>query len=195
MVWSVAGFDPGGGAGLQADLLTFHALGVHGCTVVAALTAQNTVGVSASRALDAGWLLKQWDALAEDLGPAAIKLGMLKSAENVRAVAVRLQAMDVTVVCDPVMVSTSGQVLLDDDACRAVARELLPRADVLTPNLPEAAALLGWPEVPRGREAEAAQGLLAMGARAVLLKGGHRDGALACDLLAADGRLLWFSLP
>jgi len=174
---TIAGSDSGGGAGVQADLKTFAAYGVHGLSAIAALTAQNTRGVSAVHVPDVGFLRAQIDAVFADFEVGAVKLGMLASAEVIGAVA---EALDVhrppRVVLDPVMVATSGARLLEPSALTALRTQLLPRADLLTPNIPEAALLLGR-SIESEAEAEAAvSALLALGARAVLLKGGHLPG-------------------
>jgi hydroxymethylpyrimidine/phosphomethylpyrimidine kinase len=171
---TIAGSDSGGGAGIQADLKTFAAYGVHGLSAIAALTAQNTRGVSAVHVPDVGFLRAQIDAVFADFEIAAVKLGMLASAEVIVAVAEALDAhRPQQVVLDPVMVATSGARLLEPSALAALRAHLLPRADLLTPNIPEAALLLGR-SIERVAEADAAvDALLALGSRAVLLKGGH----------------------
>jgi hydroxymethylpyrimidine/phosphomethylpyrimidine kinase len=177
---SIAGSDSGGGAGIQADLKAFAAVGVHGTTAVTAITAQNTVGVSAIHQIPPDVVIAQVRAVVEDIGVDAIKVGMLGSRETALAVAAALDLVPsgVPVVVDPVMVSESGAELLDDDAREALVDEILPRADVLTPNLPEARHISGLgPEA--GRE-ELAAAIRALGPRAVIVTGGHADGA---DLL------------
>ena len=162
---TIAGSDSGGGAGIQADLKTFSALGVYGCSVVTALTAQNTVGVQAVLGVEPGFVRQQMDSVLGDLAVAAIKVGMLGTAEIVTAVADGLQAWrPPLIVLDPVMVAKSGDRLLRDEAVAALRERLLPLAHLVTPNLPEAGALLGAPE-PRDRaEMEtAAQRLLRAG--------------------------------
>ena len=182
---TIAGSDSSGGAGIQADLKTFTALGVYGASVITALTAQNTRGVSAIHAVPAAFVTQQIDAVATDLKVRAVKTGMLNDAGVVRAVAegVRRHKLHPLVV-DPVMVATSGDVLLHPDAVEAVRDELLPLAAVITPNLPEAAHLLGRALAHDEAEMEAqARALLALGPAAVLLKGGHGEGAEAVDIL------------
>jgi len=174
---SIAGSDPSGGAGIQADLKTFSALGVYGTTVLTALTAQNTRGVTGVHAVPAAFVTAQLETLVADVHLDAIKIGMLANAETVEAVAAFLRAhpCDV-VVLDPVMIATSGDRLLAADALSAM-RGLVPAASIVTPNLAEAAALLGRePAANPGQMLDQARGLLGLGARRVLLKGGHLDG-------------------
>ena len=143
IAWTIAGSDPSGGAGLQADLKTMHGLGVHACTVVSALTVQNTNGVYDIAPVAPELLRDQIERLAEDLPPVAIKLGMLGGAEQVRVVADFLDTTDAFVVCDPVMAATSGAALLNDEGRRLLIERILPRADLVTPNVPELGKLLG----------------------------------------------------
>lgn len=173
-VLTIAGSDSGGGAGIQADLKTFAAHRVHGLSAIAALTAQHTRGVTAVHVPPVAFLRAQIDACFDDFDVRAIKIGMLATAEIVDAVADALaQCPDVPVVVDPVMIATSGAKLLDDEALDALRSRLIPRAHVLTPNLPEAELLLGH-TIDDGPAAEAALAALrALGARGVLLKGGH----------------------
>ncbi len=185
---TIAGSDPGGGAGVQADLKTFAACGVHGLSAIAAITAQNTRAVTAVRVLPARLLLAQLDALHADFNIAAVKIGMLGNAAAVRAVARWLQARRLrNIVLDPVLVSSSGRALLDTRGFAALRNELLPLADILTPNLPEAQALLGMPD-PREDAVATAQRLRAFGARAVLLKGGHAPSARVVRDVFADAQ-------
>jgi hydroxymethylpyrimidine/phosphomethylpyrimidine kinase len=187
---TVAGSDPSGGAGIQADLKTFSALGAYGTAVLTALTAQNTRGVTGVHPVPAEFVALQLRTLLDDVDVHATKLGMLGSAEVVRAVAAVLaERRPGPVICDPVMVATSGDRLIDEDAVDAVRTELLPVADLITPNVPEAAALLGGGPVTDVDELpEQAVALLALGPRAVLLKGGHLGGTESVDVLAtADG--------
>jgi len=171
---TIAGSDSGGGAGIQADLKTFAAHGVHGLSALAALTAQNTLGVTAVHVPPTDFLRAQIDALFADFRVAVVKLGMLASAEVIHAVADALaDKPQVPLVLDPVMVATSGARLLEESALEALRTRLVPRATLLTPNIPEAELLLGR-TIPDGAAAEAAlDALLALGAEAVLLKGGH----------------------
>jgi hydroxymethylpyrimidine/phosphomethylpyrimidine kinase len=187
---TIAGSDSGGGAGIQADLKTFSALGVYGASVIAALTAQNTRGVAGIHDVPPAFVAAQMDAVFSDLDVAAVKIGMLSQASVIAAVAAGLvRHRQDRVVLDPVMVATSGDRLIAADAVEALRRELIPRALVITPNLPEAAALLDAPiattEVEMRRQAER---LLALGPRAVLIKGGHGSGAESVDLLIEPGR-------
>jgi hydroxymethylpyrimidine/phosphomethylpyrimidine kinase len=196
-VLSIAGSDSGGGAGIQADLKTIAALGCYGMTAVTALTAQNTQGVRAIHAVPPGMLRDQIDAVIEDIGADAIKIGMLHSAEIVHCVA---EAIDrhrlANVVLDPVMVATSGAVLIEGSAQDALVRELFARVAIITPNLDEAGLLVGRTLKDEADMAEAAHELLARGARAVLLKGGHLAGDVVSDLLAtAAGEMHWMRGP
>lgn len=196
-VLSIAGSDSGGGAGIQADLKTFSALGCYGMTAITALTAQNTCGVRAIHAVPPQMLRDQIDAVMEDIGADAVKIGMLHSPEIVQTVA---QAIDrhamQHVVFDPVMVATSGAVLIDNAAIEVLVRELFGRAAVITPNLDEAALLVGYPLGSKQDMERAALDLLAKGARAVLLKGGHLPGHTVMDLLlSAGGEKLWMEAP
>jgi hydroxymethylpyrimidine/phosphomethylpyrimidine kinase len=188
---TIAGSDSGGGAGIQADLKTFHAHGVHGLSAITAITAQNTRGVTAVHAVPPGHVRSQLDAVFGDFPVGAVKTGMLGSAAIVRRVARELRRRQPAwLVVDPVMIATSGARLLATDATTALVDELIPLADVLTPNLPEAEALLGHPlKTPRDFDA-AGDALLALGARAVLLKGGHAGGREVVDRwYDARGRL------
>jgi hydroxymethylpyrimidine/phosphomethylpyrimidine kinase len=182
---TIAGSDPSGGAGIQADLKTFAALGVYGASVITALTAQNTTGVFGIHDVPGDFVAQQIDAVFSDLTIDAVKIGMLARADVIATVARGLDRHQArNVVLDPVMVATSGDRLLRADAVAALRRELFPRARLITPNLPEAAALLET--APARTETEMqAQGerLLAAGAKAVLIKGGHGEGAEAVDLL------------
>jgi len=173
---TIAGSDSGGGAGIQADLKTFAAHGVHGLSAIAALTAQHTRGVTAVHVPDIAFLRAQLDACFEDFRIGAVKLGMLASAEVIGCVADALQThCPPHVVLDPVMVATSGAKLLEDEALHALRTRLIPLASVVTPNIPEAELLTGLRIVDADTAAVAIDALRAMGARAVLLKGGHLD--------------------
>jgi hydroxymethylpyrimidine/phosphomethylpyrimidine kinase len=182
---TIAGSDSGGGAGIQADLKTFSALGVYGASVVAALTAQNTKGVSTVLDVPPAFVTAQMDAVFSDLAVGAVKIGMLGNAAVVEAVAAGLaRHRHIPVVLDPVMVATSGHRLLTPDAVEALRTKLVPLALVVTPNLPEAAALLDAPQAASEDEmVRQAERLLAYGAKAVLMKGGHGKGAESADLL------------
>jgi hydroxymethylpyrimidine/phosphomethylpyrimidine kinase len=184
-VLTIAGSDSGGGAGIQADLKTFAALGCFGMSAITALTAQNTLGVRAIHGVPVDFLRDQIDAVIEDIGADAVKIGMLHSSDTVRTVARAIDRHALRrVVFDPVMVATSGAVLIEDDAVAVLVRELFPRVDLITPNLDEAALLLGQPITSVEQFDGAAQALLSLGARAVLLKGGHLAGDQVVDLLA-----------
>jgi hydroxymethylpyrimidine/phosphomethylpyrimidine kinase len=182
---TIAGSDSGGGAGLQGDLKTFSALGVYGACVVTALTAQNTAGVSAIHDVPPDFVAAQMGAVFCDLQVGALKIGMLSQPSVIHAVAAGLERWGQSkVVLDPVMVASSGAALLAPDAIEVLKRVLIPRALVLTPNLPEAAALLGTPIAESEDDMRAqAQALLALGAQAVVLKGGHAQGRDSVDLL------------
>ena len=187
-VLSIAGSDSGGGAGVQADLKTFAALGCFGTTAITALTAQNTTGVRAIYAVPLDMLADQIDAVVDDIGVDAVKIGMLHSAPTIETVAAALDRHHLRqTVLDPVMVATSGAALIDPSAIAALVRLLFPRALLVTPNLDEAAMLVGRLLHTEADMADAAQQMLDMGARAVLLKGGHRPGATVADLLLQPG--------
>ena len=180
---TIAGSDSGGGAGIQADLKTFQALGVYGASTLTAITAQNTVGVTAVHEIPVDVIAAQIDAVMDDIGVDAAKTGMLSSAEIISTVADRIRHWRLErLVVDPVMVAKSGDRLLREDAVQALIRELLPLALVVTPNLPEAEVLVGRPLSTDEATREAARAIIAMGPRAVVMKGGHRAGP-ARDLL------------
>jgi hydroxymethylpyrimidine/phosphomethylpyrimidine kinase len=185
---TIAGSDSSGGAGIQADLKTFAALGVYGASAITALTAQNTTGVRGVHPVPADFVTAQIDAVFEDLTVGAVKIGMVGARAAIDAVAAGLRRWAPKhVVLDPVMVATSGDRLLPADAVEALRTTLIPLATILTPNLPEAAALLD--EQPASSEAAIeAQGrrLLALGCPAVLIKGGHGQGAASIDYLVHD---------
>jgi hydroxymethylpyrimidine/phosphomethylpyrimidine kinase len=179
---TIAGSDPTGGAGLQADLLTFAALGVHGASVVAALTVQTTSGVSAVEPVAASLVRAQIEAVLGDLPVRAVKTGLLAGAAVVESVADALEAHpDLPLIVDPVLAAGGGELLMSPEGEEAFVRRLLPLATLLTPNLPEARHLAG---VPSGRDdaSRLAARILARGARAVLIKGGHAEGAVVVDL-------------
>jgi len=183
-VLTIAGSDSGGGAGIQADLKTFAALGCYGMSAITALTAQNTVGVQGIHAVPAEFLKVQIQSVVDDIGVDAIKIGMLHAPGIVEVVAWAIDHYQLShVVLDPVMVATSGDRLIASETVQVLVRELFPRVSVITPNLDEAALLLGR-EIPNAEALDtAANDLLAMGAKAVLLKGGHLAGDEVVDLL------------
>jgi len=189
---TIAGSDSSGGAGIQADLKTFSALGVYGASAITALTAQNTHGVEAVLVVPPDFVARQIKVVARDLNITAVKIGMLATSEIIEAVAGALETLPgVPVVLDPVMVAASGDVLLDEDAIETLRAVLVPRATLITPNLPEAAKLLGGDRAKDEREMSAqAAALRRLGAKAVLIKGGHAEGPEAIDiLLDQDGEL------
>ena len=194
---TVAGSDSGGGAGIQADLKTFSALGVYGASVVTALTAQNTLGVQAIHPIDPAFVRQQMDSVFGDLRIDAVKLGMLGGVEVVAAVAEGLAAWRPPhIVLDPVMVAKGGDRLLNPDAVALLRTRLLPLADLITPNLPEAGALLGRPAPATRTEMEAvAAALRALGPANVLLKGGHLESDTSPDLLDTPTGQIWFEQP
>lgn len=186
---TIAGSDSGGGAGIQADLKTFSAVGVYGASVITALTAQNTRTVSRIEAASPAMIAAQMAAVFDDLDVRAIKLGMLGGAGAIATVAEGLSGRGLPVVLDPVMVAKSGDRLLPPEALTALRALVLPMATVLTPNLPEAADLLGCaPASTESEMAQQGQALRALGPQAVLMKGGHGTGETCVDLLiTADG--------
>ena len=192
---TVAGSDSSGGAGIQADLKTFAALGVYGASVITALTAQNTQGVTAIHNVPVDFIAAQIDTVFSDLDVAAVKIGMLSQVAIIETVARGLERHRArNIVLDPVMVATSGDRLLAADAVEALRNVLIPRAIVVTPNLPEAAALTGATAARNEREMEIqARELLTLGARNVLIKGGHGSGDESVDLLVGEGELLRLS--
>lgn len=186
---TIAGSDSGGGAGIQADLKTFSALGVYGASVITALTAQNTKGVTGIHDVPADFVTAQIDAVFSDLAVTAVKIGMLSQPAVIEAVAAGLARWKQTrVVLDPMMVATSGERLLKPQAIDVLKRVLIPRALLITPNLPEAAALLDAAVAQTEDEMRAqAVRLMERGARAVLIKGGHAEGGESVDILLAPG--------
>jgi len=201
---TIAGSDSGGGAGIQADLKTFAAHGGYGMSVITALTAQNTREVRAVHEVPAAMVAAQIDAVLEDIGADAVKIGMLSSAAIIRAVAdrlrVHLKGRGVPVVLDPVMIAKSGARLLREDAVEALAAELLPLATLVTPNVPELEMLTGLAaggEGGEGGEEERLRAARALAARgpAVLAKGGHAEGEEVVDLLLEGGRVHRFAHP
>jgi hydroxymethylpyrimidine/phosphomethylpyrimidine kinase len=175
---TIAGSDSGGGAGIQADLKTFAAHGVYGTSAITAVTAQNTLGVTAWQALPADLVTAQIEAIAGDIGADAVKVGMLANAAIVEAVAAAIEALELPqVVVDPVMVAKGGDRLLEDEAIGAMRAELLPRAHIVTPNIPEAEVLAGMSIASLADMHRAGQRILEFGPRVVLVKGGHLQGA------------------
>jgi hydroxymethylpyrimidine/phosphomethylpyrimidine kinase len=191
---TIAGSDSSGGAGIQADLKTFSALGVYGASVIAALTAQNTQGVSAIHDVPPDFITAQIDAVFSDLAVDAVKIGMLSTPAAIEAVAEGLDRYgQKKIVLDPVMVAATGARLLVPEAVETLKRRLFPRARLITPNLPEAAALLDIEVATNEAEMHAqADRLLALGAQAVLIKGGHGSGAESVDLLVERARVARF---
>ncbi len=190
VVMTIAGSDSGAGAGIQADLKTFAALGVYGTSAITAITAQNTLGVTAVFELPPDMVAAQIDAIAEDMGAEAVKTGMLASAEIIAVVAECLQRHGLpNLVVDPVMVAKSGAPLLRADAVDALRRQLFPLAKVVTPNLPEAETLVARSLATDEDLEAAARQIASWGVEAVVLKGGHRPGAEAVDLLYWRGRV------
>ncbi|AKU18529.1 bifunctional hydroxymethylpyrimidine kinase/phosphomethylpyrimidine kinase [Luteipulveratus mongoliensis] len=196
IVLSIAGSDPSGGAGIQADLKTFSALGAYGCAAMTALTAQNTQGVTGIHVVPTDFVRRQVETLIADVRLDTVKIGMLASAANADAVGSLIASLACPVVLDPVMVSTSGSRLLDEDAMAAV-RRLVPLVDVVTPNLHEAAALLGGgvAEDLDAMSVQARRLIDEVGAQRVLLKGGHADGANAVDVWADSSDLVELTAP
>ena len=193
---TIAGSDSGGGAGIQADLKTFSALGVYGMTAVTAVTVQNTEGVAGFEAMSPRLVADQIRAVVSDLGVDAAKTGMLADAGIVTAVADAMEETGIRrLVVDPVSVSKHGHALLAPDAVATLRERILPLATLVTPNLPEAAALAGAPVTDRDGMRRAAGTILAAGARAVLLKGGHLDGDEAADLFVDGETEEWLTSP
>ena len=183
-VLTIAGSDSGGGAGIQADLKTFSAIGCYGMSVITALTAQNTQGVKAIHAVPPAFALEQIESVLSDIGADAIKIGMLYSAELIEAVAQGLKKHGAQkIVLDPVMVAQSGDKLLQNDAIEAIKENLMPLADVVTPNIPEASVLTGRRLNRRKDIEKAAETLAKHGSRSILIKGGHGDESKSTDLL------------
>jgi len=197
---TIAGSDSGGGAGIQADLKTFAALGVYGTCAITAITAQNTIGVTASLTLEADLVTAQIEAVAGDIAIHATKIGMLATAAIVEAVVAAIEEVELPlVVADPVMLAKSGQRLLDEDGVQALRTELLPLVRVVTPNLPEAEALSGRRIQSLADARDAARRIQDLGARAVLVKGGHSsfppNADVIVDLLLDDDVFHEFRTP
>jgi hydroxymethylpyrimidine/phosphomethylpyrimidine kinase len=194
---TIAGSDSSGGAGIQADLKTFAALGVYGASVITALTAQNTGGVSGIHQVPADFVTAQMDAVLGDLDVKAVKIGMVAQLATIDAIVKGIERWSPKhIVLDPVMVASSGDRLLDTDAVEALRTRLIPRASLITPNLPEAAALLDEP-VATSEAAIEGQGrrLLAMGCPAVLIKGGHGQGTESIDYLVSGNGVIALAAP
>ena len=183
IVLSIAGSDSSGGAGIQADLISFSALGVYGATAITAITAQNTLGVHAQCPIPPEMVYDQITAVVEDLHPSFVKIGMLSNVEIVLAVAEALGKYPLSIVLDPVMVSSSGHRLLSVEAQDIVKQKLLPMAMLITPNLPEMEALTELPLSTYEEKEKAAKCLLDSGTKAILLKGGHEEGSIKTDIL------------
>ena len=183
IVLSIAGSDSSGGAGIQADLKTFSALGVYGATAITAITAQNTLGVHAQCPIPSEMVYDQITAVIDDLHPSFVKIGMLSNVEIVLAVAEALSKYSLPIILDPVMVSSSGHRLLSVEAQDMVKQKLLPMAMLITPNLPEMEALTELPLSTYEEKEKAAKCLLDGGAKAILLKGGHEEGSIKTDIL------------
>lgn len=189
---TIAGSDSGGGAGIQADLKTFAALGVFGTTAITAVTVQNTKGVSGYEELSPQTVADQVRAVAGDIGVDAAKTGMLASAPIIRAVAEAVREAAIpNLVVDPVFVSKHGHALLAEDAVAALRSEIVPLATLVTPNLHEAGGLAGFRVTSRDLMEDAAEAIVAMGPRAVLVKGGHLEDGSADDLLLDGARMTW----
>ena len=193
-ILTIAGSDSGGGAGIEADLKTISALGGYGCTAITAVTAQNTLGVAAVHALPAEFVALAIKMVLDDIGADAVKLGMLANETIIRAVAGALPA-NIPLVLDPVMVATSGAVLLEEGAIDAMRQLLIPRATLVTPNLPEAQKLTGLPVGTEAERIAAGRALLAMGAQAALIKGGHGGEDILTDYLITAETMEAISLP
>lgn len=195
-VLSIAGSDPSGGAGIQADLKAISANRAYGMAAITALTVQNTRGVRAVQMVDAGFVAEQIRAVFDDIAVHAVKIGMLGSSEITAAVADGLRGRGIPIVVDPVMVAKGGDRLLAQEAVAALRELLLPMATVITPNLPEAADLLDWAEAQSREEMVAqAEALLSLGPKAVFLKGGHLPDAESPDLLLGPGGSRWITAP
>ncbi|MDB4021342.1 bifunctional hydroxymethylpyrimidine kinase/phosphomethylpyrimidine kinase [Litorivicinus sp.] len=194
-ILTIAGSDSGGGAGIQADLKTISATGAYGLSVITALTAQNTLGVAAIYPVAIDFLRAQMEAVACDIRIDAVKIGMLGTPDVIEAVSQFIDTLRCPVVVDPVMVAKSGDRLLHADAVAALSAQLIPKATLITPNLPEASDMLSLPEAKtRDEMMRQADLLLEMGAQAVLIKGGHLTVDESPDLLASDAGTQWFEM-
>ncbi len=192
---TIAGSDSGGGAGIAADLRTFNALGVFGCCAITAVTAQNPAAVRRIDPMPPESITAQIDAVMENIAVRYCKSGMLFSAANVLAVAAAVKKYSLKLICDPVMVSTSGSILLRQDAIDAVKKELLPLAAWITPNIPEAELLCGRKITCTGEMKDAARELAQLFGCAVWLKGGHADGNACCDIIVRENRVYTLTTP
>lgn len=188
VVLSIAGSDSSGGAGIQADLKTFSALGVYGATAITAITAQNTQGVHSQLAIDPQMVYEQIVAVVEDLHPSFIKIGMLSNADIVRVVAKALSRYTIPVILDPVIVSSTGHRLLSVEAQEVIKSQLLPLSLLVTPNIPEMEALTNLPVDTYEHKVEASKILFDYGAKAILLKGGHEEGERKSDILFTNSQ-------
>lgn len=194
---TIAGSDSGGGAGVQADIKAMSANGVYAASIITALTAQNTLGVTAIHDVPADFITAQIDAVFSDIDVSAVKIGMLSQPATIEAVSAGLRKWRPRfVVLDPVMVATSGAALIADEAVEVLVRELFPLATLVTPNMQEGARLTGLPVAASDAQmVEQARAILALGANAVLLKGGHATGPLSRDLLLDGEGETWFEAP
>ena len=193
---TIAGSDSGGGAGIQTDLKTFAALGIHGSSVITAITAQNTVGVFGVEAVAPEMIARQIEAVLCDIGADAIKIGMLHSTEVIEVVAEQFKNFSGhMIVLDPVMIAKSGDALLDPRAVASLLRHLLPLAHIITPNIPEAETLLERKITNESDMEQAAYELVNQGSNAALIKGGHLAGPESRDCLVYQGQAHWFSAP
>lgn len=195
---TIAGSDPSGGAGVQADIKTMSAIGVYSCSVITALTVQNTKGVTEVFSVDGECVRKQIEAVMSDIMPSVVKVGMLNNLETAEAIAEslgRYTGQDLKIILDPILASSSGKQLLSDEALRYVIDKILPMSMLITPNIPEAEILSGMKINNNDDRMEAARRILTFGAKAVLVKGGHSDSRVKSDLLVtADGQEKWFSM-
>ena len=196
-VLTIAGSDGSGGAGIQADIKTFGAMGCYGLSVITALTAQNTMGVHAIYPVDESCVAAQFRAIASDIPIDAVKIGMLGSAGMITTISRLLSELrgNPPVILDTILASSRGTPLLPRDAIQFMKEKLFPLASLITPNLPETTILLGLKDAPATRESieEAAMKLLETGTASVLIKGGHGEGSMCCDCLLHENRFFWFS--
>ena len=195
---TIAGSDSSGGAGIQADLKSFSALGVYGASIVTAVTAQNTLGVSAIHDIPAKIVGEQIDSVMSDLEVAVVKIGMVANVDTINVIADKLEEYEITnVVLDPVMVAESGDVLVEPKAIEGIVNGLFPKASVVTPNLHEAVKLLGENEMAKSKDemVRQAKAICELGAENVLVKGGHSKTKEACDVLIHKDKEYWFCQP